>query len=118
MNLTQDQLDALQKLQDTWPRKWRDMLRRCWMLHRYPFAEAPLSQLRNTLGPRWLQHYRAGDTRVGWLAPGTYYHGDQQVQGFVIHFDNATNMLKARSKTAARHLAREQGITLIEEFLP
>jgi hypothetical protein len=55
---TDEQLHALRAFAARHGRTWKAQLREAWMSGQYDDADdsATLQQIRNTLGPQWLQH--------------------------------------------------------------
>jgi len=60
MHPTTEQLAALQRFRERHGRMWKGKLQELWMREpgsRYPDASV-LRQIRNQLGPTWLQNFR------------------------------------------------------------
>lgn len=122
MHPTPEQLAALDRFRLRQGRKWKALLRFAWGSGIYPGGadSGYLQQLRNLLGPEWLNAYRPGDTRVGWLKPD--HHEDSgaskhyQLNAWrILDLDNQDLLQPwANSKNAARIFCRDHHITLIE----
>lgn len=122
MNLTEGQIATLATF--THRQSWKADLRAAWETGNYRSLtlhnDGHLQQLRNTLGPAWLQAYRPGDTRVGWLKKGR----QERISIKRTWFVNAYRIVDAEgvdmvqpwssTKTDARQVARQMKITLIE----
>ena len=123
MKLTHHQLAALAEFQRRNGRGWKYKLRFCWESGLWAAAAqmAPLQQLRNQLGPVWLNAYKTGDEQVGWLHPAMYEapNGAEYGwrRGWKIAWPDGRDMIQpyCRTKTEARELARSLKITLIED---
>jgi hypothetical protein len=60
---TAEQLEALKTFAAANGRRWKAVLRDCWMAGGYnsetgSYIDGPLQQVRNTFGPSWLVRFR------------------------------------------------------------
>lgn len=111
MKLTDEQLAELERFQAQYGRNWKSTLRFCWETGMYPTSASgvPLQQLRNELGPSWLNAYRIGDNQVGYLSWcfSKYWVCDAEGQQIC---------LPSKTKPGARGFAKAHHITLIEDI--
>jgi len=126
VKLSNDQLALMAKLVHKFPRTWRrDIGAWWWRASEASFLnvdeKAALQQLRNTLGPVWLEAYKPGDEQVGWLARGRLEvpRGAHYVwvEAYRIAHQDGKDMIQPyeQRKSDIRDLARQLKITLIEE---
>lgn len=61
--MTEQQMHAINKVQEVYGRQWKSKLLANWMKSSYPSTlsdiSADLQQIRNEFGPRWLNKFKA-----------------------------------------------------------
>jgi hypothetical protein len=122
MQPTPEQLAVLKRFQDHFGKNWKQAMRDAWEGFIQAGSFQPeVQQLRNTFGPRWLNAYRIGDTKVGYLAKCRREEFKARrgwlVNVWAILDDEDQDLYEpwCRTKGEARQVCRLLGVTLIEE---